>query len=333
MNIPLFPIRGKIINAFKASKQAFFSNEEVQAIVQIIFGQEYRKGLTIDDVKVSKIIFMADGDVDGAHISALLLRMFVMYFPFLIEAGMVYRAVAPLYSIKEGKKRRYFTENIDFIKYLQKLFLKQNDLKDGKNNIQDKEITKLFLKNVDYVYYLEKAANTYAIDAYLLELVLNHYVSNNGIKYDKLSKEVSTKYRFMGVEKSGNTIIVKGTIDKSNLIIISEKFLNDCKYIINIIKSNEKLYYNLNGKKSSLYEIMKCYEAVTPPNRQRYKGLGEMGDTELGESTLRPDGDRTLVRYTIENAKEAVNFIREYESDTKKILSEIGQVTREDLLD
>ena len=60
----IFPIRGKIINAFKASKQAFFSNEEVQGITQIIFGQEYKKGLTIDDCKVDKIVFMADADVD-----------------------------------------------------------------------------------------------------------------------------------------------------------------------------------------------------------------------------------------------------------------------------
>ena len=56
----LFPIRGKIINAFKASKQAFFSNEEVQGITRIIFGQDYRKGLTIEDAKVEKIIFMSD---------------------------------------------------------------------------------------------------------------------------------------------------------------------------------------------------------------------------------------------------------------------------------
>lgn len=60
----LYPIRGKIINAFKASKQKFFENEEVQAIIQIIFEQEYKKTLTIDDVKVEKVIFMADADVD-----------------------------------------------------------------------------------------------------------------------------------------------------------------------------------------------------------------------------------------------------------------------------
>ena len=61
----LFPIRGKIANAFRMSKQAFFSNEEVQAITQIIFGQEYKKGLTLADVKVSKVIIFADADVDN----------------------------------------------------------------------------------------------------------------------------------------------------------------------------------------------------------------------------------------------------------------------------
>ena len=87
------------------------------------------------------------------------------------------------------------------------------------------------------------------------------------------------------------------------------------------------------GSKASLYSVMKVYEATTPANRQRYKGLGEMNDGELGESTLRPDGNRTLIRYTIESAKDAINFIREYESDTKKILNEVKDVDRDMLLD
>jgi DNA gyrase/topoisomerase IV subunit B len=66
------PIRGKIINPFKCSKQKFFENEEVQAITMIVFGQEYRKGLTIDDVKVDKIIIMADGDVDRSSCPEML---------------------------------------------------------------------------------------------------------------------------------------------------------------------------------------------------------------------------------------------------------------------
>lgn len=335
MKTLLFPIRGKIINAFKASKQAFFSNEEVQGITRIVFGQDYRKGLTVEDAKVEKIIFMSDGDIDGAHIAALLLRMFVMYYPFLIEAGMVYKAVPPLYSIREGKKTKYFTENIDMIKYVQRFFLANNQFKTiDKKDLSQKEITSFFLKNADYIYFLERAASTYAVDPYLLELVLIHYMGNKkSIKFDKLKKEVKSAYRFMDVYNDDGTIVIKGSIEKSNLIIFSEKFIRDCSNVLRIMESNDSLYYMLNGKKSSLYTIMKVYDSNMPKDIQRYKGLGEMGDGQLGESTLRPNSDRMLIRYTMDDARDAINFIREYESDSKKILSEIGVVTRDDLLD
>ncbi len=334
MKILLFPIRGKIINAFKASKQAFFNNEEVQGITRIVFGQDYHKGLTIDDCKVDKIIFMSDGDVDGAHIAALLERMFVMYYPFLIAAGKVYKAVPPLYSIKDGKKFRYFTENIDLIKYVQKTFLEKNEILDSKKgSISSRDLTKFFLTNSDYIYYLERVANTYAVDPYLLEIVLYHYISNkHSIKFDKLQKEIRSAYRFMDVYNEKGTIVVRGTIEKSNLIIISDKFLNDCYYILDLIEKNQELYYTLNKKKASIYSVMKVYESTSPSNVQRYKGLGEMGDGQLGESTMYPE-NRTLIQYTIEDAKEAIQFIREYESDSKKILLEVGSVTRDDLLD
>ena len=81
----------------------------------------------------------------------------------------------------------------------------------------------------------------------------------------------------------------------------------------------------------TIYQIMKLYESLSPSNLQRYKGLGEMDPVELGESTML--GDRTLIRYTLEDAKEELEAIREYESNPKKILSLVGNVTRDDLID
>ena len=63
-----------------------------------------------------------------------------------------------------------------------------------------------------------------------------------------------------------------------------------------------------------------------------FKGLGEMSYQKLAESTLHPDGNRTLIRYTLEDAKEELEAIREYESDMKKILSHIGKVSRTELM-
>lgn len=68
----LFPIRGKIANAFKMNRQAFFSNEEVQGITKIILGSDYKRGFDIKDCKVSKVIFMTDADVDRVNCPKIL---------------------------------------------------------------------------------------------------------------------------------------------------------------------------------------------------------------------------------------------------------------------
>jgi DNA gyrase subunit B len=274
-------------------------------------------------------------DFDGAHIAALLLRFFLLYFPFLIEAGMVYKAIPPLYSIKDGKKRKYFTDNSDWTKYIQRAFMNDNELKDSKKNLlSQKDVMKLFITNADYIYFLEKAADTYLIDPNLLELILIHYINNKDkINIEKLRKEITSVYRFVTVEKVKDTVIISGSIQSSVFIPFNDKFVAECTEAIKILKDNSSMHYILNNKKASIYTVMKAFESYTPTGRQRYKGLGEMKDGELGESVLRPDANRTLIRYTLEDAKEAIEFVREYESNSKKILNHVGVIHRSDLLD
>lgn len=259
-----------------------------------------------------------------------------MYYPQIIEAGMLYKAVPPLYAIKLGEKKyKYFTDQLDIVRYIQKLFIQKYQITTLKKEVlQNKDITVFFMKNADYIYFLEKLANTYAVNPYLLELVLYHYITNkNKIIFEKLQKEVRAVYRFMDVYKEKSSIIVKGTIEKSNILILSDKFFNDCVHILNIMSKNDMLYYLINGTKSSIYQIMNIYNNISPSNIKRYKGLGEMSKDQLKESTLYPGSDRTLIRYTMDDAKECLEAIREYESDTKKILRLVGDVTRDDLMD
>ena len=95
--------------------------------------------------------------------------------------------------------------------------------------------------------------------------------------------------------------------------------------------NNDKFYYTLNGNKVSIYQVMKTYEAMRPSNISRFKGLGEMDKDQLKESTIHPGYDRTLIRYTMEDAKEELEAIREYENNSKKILSLVTTVTRDEL--
>lgn len=332
----IFPIRGKIINAFSNSKTVFFNNEEVQGINRIILGGEYRKNFDISECKVSKVIFFADADPDGGHICTLLERMFIMYYPQMIQAGMIYKATPPLYSFKVNGKDKYFTENIDMIRYNQKAFSQKFKIENKNHQVITKnELTVFFMKNIDYIYFLEKMANTYALNPYLLEVILNHYVSNHmTIKIDKLSKEISGKFRFMTAHlNKSSSVVVEGTIDKYNIVVLSHKFFEDCKEIIDIINSNDNLYYYIDKSLNSIYDIMKLYGKIQPAGVHRYKGLGEMGKQQLAESALHPLGDRVLYQYTMEDLKESMTILREYESDKKKILALTGTVSREQLLD
>jgi DNA gyrase/topoisomerase IV subunit B len=326
------PIRGKIINAFAHPYSKVFANEEVQAITRIILGKNgYKKHFDVSECQVERVIFMADADSDGNHIAALLLRLFIMYFPQMIKAGMVYKAVPPLYSIKEGKKNRYFIENTDMVKYVQKAFNKNYTVTDMKGiPVPDKDMVKFFIRNADYNYYLKDVSNTYAVDTDLLEIVLNSYIINKGIDMKKLKKEIESKYRFMSVDIPNKCVI--GTTTGSNFIPLTDKFISDCSSILNIMESNTNLLYKINNKIVTIHDIMTLYDKSMPKNVQRYKGLGEMDTHELAESTL-DINSRTLIQYTMESAKEDIEFIREYESDPKKILTHVGTVTREDLLD
>lgn len=258
-----------------------------------------------------------------------------MYFPFIIEHGILYKSVPPLYSIPDGKnKRKFFTDQIDIIKYNQKIFLTKHEVANLKKKVlNQKEITKLFVLNNDYIYYLEKCANTYALDPYLLQLILNHYIVNGrSIKFAKLKKEVTAVYRFMDVFNESNVIIVRGTIDKYNLAILNQRFLNDCKEIINIIESNDEINYIVDKKKVTIYDIMKLYNSTIPNGLQRYKGLGEMEKDDLKYSTILPE-NRTLIRYTLDDAKATFKEVREFESNPKRILKEIKTISRDDLVE
>lgn len=331
----IFKIRGKIKSAFMHSYSEVMANAEVQGLTNVILDRKSynRKFDPYKDCPWEKIIYMADADVDGAHINSLLERLFILYMPQLIEAGKVYKAVPPLYGLVEkGKVVRYFVDQLAFAKYIQKLFSKTNKLEyTNGTTMSNKDITVFLMYNEDYVYELESISKTYAVNPLLLEFALFSYYNEKSFKF--LKKEIKNKFRFMNVDKINDTLIYEGIIGDSNLLFMNDRLLKDCNKVLEIIKKNNNLYYNMNGELSSLYEIMKTFDLFTPKGLQRYKGLGEMNADQLAKSTLLPNSDRLLVKYTTENIKEETKIIREYECDKSKLFPLIGTVKRQDLLD
>ena len=107
----IMPLRGKILNVEKAMQHKIFENEEIKniftALGVTIGTEEDSKALNLEGLRYHKIIIMTDADVDGSHITTLIMTFFFRYMTELIQEGYLYIATPPLYLVRKGKFEKY----------------------------------------------------------------------------------------------------------------------------------------------------------------------------------------------------------------------------------
>ncbi len=132
----ILPLKGKVLNTERSKISKILENKEIVSIINALgtgfgdglFGEKSSDNFNINRLKYDKIIIMTDGDVDGAHITTLLLTFFYKHMPELIINGKVYIAMPPLYKVKTAKKEQYAYNDRELAKVLKQLSRKKYEV-------------------------------------------------------------------------------------------------------------------------------------------------------------------------------------------------------------
>ena len=222
---------------------------------------------------------------------------------------------------------------------------------------------------MDYARDMDILSNTLAVNPYLLELVLYEISdiiefniqketamamaqdpnSNDGTKvlidrsineaisysidnldYKAFKKKIEKKYRFLNVVKDHGIISIQGLVgDLYQYVFINHHTIDICINMIRHIANSSYKYFYMDNQLVTMYTLIHTLDSILPNNIKRYKGLGEQKPSELRESTMDP-AKRTLIRYTIESAKEEIENIRYIDSNKAALLNNLT-ITRQDL--
>ncbi len=147
----ILPLRGKILNVEKTRVDKMMANEEIRALI-IAIGASISPDFDLNKLRYHKIIIMTDADVDGAHISTLLLTLFYRYFRPLIDNGYIYIAQPPLYRIQSGKNLCYAYSDEERDKIIEEMSkglkaIKKEKNKEIQNETEAAEETNLVEEN------------------------------------------------------------------------------------------------------------------------------------------------------------------------------------------
>ncbi len=323
----ILPLKGKILNVEKARIDKILSNDEVRSIINAIGtgigipSSEEGEGFDISKLRYHKIILMADADVDGAHITTLLLTLFYRFFPQIIENGFLYIAQPPLYKLKKGRTEIYVKDDEELARIVIDFASEEINFENKSlTKTQIKEIAKLAKEYADLKKSITKKRDKEVIDALLkLKVTEDDLLSEEKVKdiVNKLSSVLSQYecyYEYNQLE--GDIEIFCERRERFGKVInkIDDDFLTSYAYkrLLELEKQLSELLGELplkvtyKTKEVTVENFDQLYDVIWDAGIygseiQRYKGLGEMNPEQLWETTMNPK-TRRLMQVTLEDA-------------------------------
>ncbi len=323
----ILPLKGKILNVEKARIDKILSNDEIRSIINAIgtgiglSTEEDDEGFDITKLRYHKIILMADADVDGAHITTLLLTLFYRYFPQIIENGFLYIAQPPLYKLKKGRSEIYVKDDEELAKIV-------IDFASDELSFEGRSITKIQIKNLakkakeyaDLIRSIHKRKDKKVVNAVLgMNITEDDLTDESRVKniVDILRKKLP-EYRVYYERNlfEGDIEIfcvreerfkqIQNKIDDDFLTSYAYKRVLELTAEIKEILGDLPITASFKTKEITVTDLDQLYDVIWEAGMygveiQRYKGLGEMNPEQLWETTMNPK-TRRLMQVTLEDA-------------------------------
>ncbi|MBN1783449.1 MAG: DNA gyrase subunit B [Alphaproteobacteria bacterium] len=319
----ILPLRGKILNVERARFDRMISSDSVGMLIKALGCGIGKEDFDIEKLKYHKVIIMTDADVDGAHIATLLLTFFYRHMPALIERGHLYIAQPPLYKVKKGSSEIYLKDDFELEEHLIKLAV--SDLvwttSDGAQ-IAGQELIMRAKQARKFKRVLDAFMTTVGLSVDLLSrLVIGGLLDKKSFaelavylndQEDKYHKGWTITETPTGNVKISRTL--RGV--EESYVLPAEMLLTDeARRLAEFVRHDFGALYLAASKlehKEKSYDIRTPFDLLAMIDKigrsgislQRYKGLGEMNDHQLWETTLDPEA-RSLLQVTVEDALQA----------------------------
>ncbi len=321
----ILPLRGKIINSEKNRINKVLSNNEIQAMITAI-GTSLGEEFDISKLRYHRVIVMTDADVDGSHIRTLILTFLYRQMPELIERGHVYIAVPPLYKVKLGNREFYFEKDAQ----LEELLVRERV---GELAITSRTGETLKLTEARWGRFVRSLAEFEGWLARLradfgpapADFVITHRIveaetasiAELGKAIDDAPDNGYALSVLASVEGSLDVKVVENETSSATHVTVPAELLASPIYA-NLRRAYAKLteivgpppFLLAAGKKRRASETFGSlrHEALELAKDglqlSRFKGLGEMNEEQLWETTMDP-ARRLLIRVDVEDASAA----------------------------
>jgi DNA gyrase subunit B len=322
----ILPLRGKIINSEKNRINKVLSNNEIQAMITAIgtgIGDEFN----IEGLRYHRIVLMTDADVDGSHIRTLVLTFLYRHMKELFERGHIYIAVPPLYKVKLGNQEYYFEKDAQ----LEDLLVRERF---GELAVQDRDGNDVKLTEARWKRFTSSLGEFEGWSARLRSDFGHHaadlVISHRLVELEALTPD-AVEAALKDLPANGYTLTVLGKdADGLHVKVVEESTSSAEHVMLTSELLSSPIYTNLRKAHARLVEV-----AGPPPftlqlgkkravaqtfselrssalelakevgiSLSRFKGLGEMNESQLWETTMDPQ-KRLMIRVDVEDAHAA----------------------------